>query len=230
MLGLERHGNVVIVHQRSGENRFNGESISDWHAVLDELESVEGPLALVTTGEGKFYSNGLDLDWLAANPDAGPTMMPEVYRLFGRILAFPGITVSAVNGHAFGGGAILSSLHDYSIMREDRGYWCMPEVDLGLPLTTELHAACTARIPAASAHEALMTGRRYGGREAFGAGIVHGVAPEELVLPQAIEIATLYSTKSRPVIGEHKRLAYGETIELLGATAHPFGELTNPNA
>src|SRR5262245_50292945 len=145
MLGLERHGNVVIVHQRSGENRFNGDSMADWHAVLDELEAVQGPLALVTTGDGRFYSNGLDLDWMAEHPDEGSQVMPEVYRLFGRILAFPGITVAAVNGHAFGGGAILASLHDYTIMREDRGYWCMPEVDLGVPLSPELHAACTAR-------------------------------------------------------------------------------------
>lgn len=218
MLALERSGNVAIVHQRNGENRFNQGSIADWHAILDELDAVEGPLALVTTGEGKFYSNGLDLDWMLANPDDTPATIDEVYRLLGRVLGFHGITVAAVNGHAFGGGAILASVHDYAIMRDDRGYWCMPEVDLGLPLSVELHAAVTARLPPGAAHEALMTGRRYGGGEALAAGIVHQVAGEDLVLPQAIELAGRYVDKDRSVIGTHKRLSYGAAIDLLGAT------------
>lgn len=217
MLGIERIGNVVIVHQRNGENRFHQDSIADWHATLDELDAVEGPLALVTTGEGKFYSNGLDLDWMLANPDLTPATIREVYRLLGRVLGFHGITVAAVNGHAFGGGAILASMHDYAVMRDDRGYWCMPEVDIGLPLSVELHAALTARLPTGAAHEALMTGRRYGGREALAAGIVHGLAGEDLVLAQAVEIAERYTDKARSVIGRHKHLSYGPVIDLLGA-------------
>src|SRR5680860_827646 len=104
MLDLETHGDVRVLHWRDGENRFNGASIAAWHDALDDLEQIEGPLALVVTGEAKFFTNGLDLDWLSTSSDAG-AFMGEVQRLFGRMLVFPAYTVAAINGHVFAAGA-----------------------------------------------------------------------------------------------------------------------------
>src|SRR5689334_14029052 len=116
---------------RAGENRFSMDVLDRLNTALDEVADVAGPRALVTTGEGKFYSNGLDLDWLASAPDRAAEYLAAVYRLLGRMLGFPAITVAAVNGHAFGAGALLATTHDFALMRDDRGYWCMPEADLG---------------------------------------------------------------------------------------------------
>ena len=38
-----------------------------WNAALDEVEAASGAKALVTTGTGKFYSNGLDLDYMMSD-------------------------------------------------------------------------------------------------------------------------------------------------------------------
>src|SRR5580693_1475248 len=100
MIEIENAGPVGIIRMTNGENRFNRQSVDDLHRHLDALEQRPGPLAVVTTGEAKFYSNGLDLDWMAgAGDDSGP-MLRDVQRLFGRLLLFPAITVAAVNGHA----------------------------------------------------------------------------------------------------------------------------------
>jgi enoyl-CoA hydratase/carnithine racemase len=108
----EWNGDVCILRWRDGENRFRAESIERWHAVLDELEAREGPLALVVVGDGKFFSNGLDLDWMGGHPDeAGPTV-EAVHRLLGRMLVFPAYTVAAINGHAFAAGAMLAAAFD----------------------------------------------------------------------------------------------------------------------
>ena len=64
MIDLERDGNVFVLHMQSGENRFNRSFLDALNAALDEVEKSEGAAALVTTGEGKFYTNGLDLTWL----------------------------------------------------------------------------------------------------------------------------------------------------------------------
>jgi len=215
LIELDRDGSVFVLRMRGGENRFSLEWLDEVNAALDQVQSIEGPVALVTTGEGKFYSNGMDLDWLATVPQQAGDYLIAIYRLLGRVLSFPAITVAAVNGHAFGGGAQLAVAHDFAVMRLDRGYWCMPEADLGLPLTPEYVSLLRAKLPGRALHEALVTGRRYGGPDALAAGIVQQVAAEDDVLAQAVKLAADLAGKDRRTLAEHKRLLYGEAIKAL---------------
>ncbi len=216
ILRPERRGDVVVLHWIDGENRFNRRSIDRWHEVLDELESIDGPLAVVVVGEGKFFSNGLDLDWMGANPDEAVPMLDDVHRLFGRLLLFPGYVVAALNGHTFAGGAMLSCAADARVMRSDRGFWCLPEVDLGLAVTVPMYEVVTARLPAPAAADALLTGRRYGADEALRRGIVDHIAAEDQVLDTAVALAAEIAGKHRGVIAEHKRMLYGESARRCG--------------
>jgi len=179
------------------------------------VEATDGPCALVTVGEGKFYSNGMDLDWLATAPERAAEYLSAIYQILGRVLGFPAITVAAVNGHAFGAGALLAAAHDFAVMREDRGYWCMPEADLGLPLTPEYLSVLTAKLPARTLQRAVVTGRRYGGPDALADGIVHQVAAADDVVPAAVRLAAEMAAKDRRTLAEHKRLLYGEEIKTL---------------
>jgi len=212
VIDLESDGDVWILRMRAGENRFSMAVLDRLNAALDRVEAADGPRALVTTGDGKFYSNGLDLDWLASAPDRASEYLAAVYRLLGRVLGFPALTVAAVNGHAFGAGALLATAHDVAVMRQDRGYWCMPEADLGLPLSPQFLSVLTAKLPARAVQQAVMTGRRYGGPEAVAAGIVHESAAAEQVLPAALAIAAGLAAKDRRTVAEHKRLLYGDVI------------------
>src|SRR3546814_6501779 len=72
VIDIEQAGDVAVVHWRDGENRLNQASVQRWHEVLDELEAVEGPLAVVIVGEGRFFTNGLDLDGMVADPEGAP--------------------------------------------------------------------------------------------------------------------------------------------------------------
>jgi Delta3-Delta2-enoyl-CoA isomerase len=215
LIELDRDGDVFVLRMRSGENRFSLDWLDSVSAALDQVAAADGPIALVTTGEGKFYSNGMDLDWLATAPARAGEYLRMIYRVLGRVLSFPAVTVAAVNGHAFGGGAQLAVAHDFAVMRADRGYWCMPEADLGLPLTPEYTSLLRAKLPGRSLHEALVTGRRYAGPDAVTAGIVDQAASEDEVLPRAIKLAADLAGKDRRTLAEHKRLLYGEAITAL---------------
>ena len=92
-------------------------------------------------------------------------------------------------------------------MRADRGYWCLPEVDLGLPLTPEMYAALAAHVEPRTLARAALTGERFTALDAVAAGIATEALPEEEVLPRAIEIAEGLAAKNRSVIGAHKSLA-----------------------
>jgi enoyl-CoA hydratase/carnithine racemase len=216
VIDLDQHGDVWVLTMRNGENRFNLESIAALHAALDRVEQLETPVALVTTGEGKFYSNGLDLDWLLSAGLEAAGFIDDVHRLLGRVLGFAGVTVAAVNGHAFAGGAMLAAAHDAVVMREDRGYWCLPEVDLGLPLSPAMYAVVAAHISEPTLRDALHSGRRYSAPDALAAGIVTEVAAETAVLERAIARAAALATKNRDVIRAHKRLMYADALRLCG--------------
>jgi len=216
IIDVETRGPVRVLHWRDGENRCNTDSMNRWHEVLGELESIEGPLALVIVGEGKYFSNGLDLDRFTAHPDEAAPTVDGLHRLFGRLLLFPAYTVAAINGHAFAGGAMITCACDQRVMRSDRGYWCLPEVDLGLPLTEAMNAVVTARLPRPAAADAMMTGRRYAAAEALARGIVEQVAPESEVLDRAVALAAEIAPKNRAVIAAHKRLLFSDVATVCG--------------
>lgn len=116
---LDRHENVFVLDLGDGENRFHPDWIAAVGAALDEVEKAEGPRALVTAATGKFWSNGLDLEWLFANADHYQDYVVSVHQLFARVLSLPVMTVAALQGHTFAAGAMLSLAHDFRVMRED---------------------------------------------------------------------------------------------------------------
>jgi len=216
MIELERHGPVFLLRMREGENRFNPPFLAELAQALDEVEGCEGPAALVTTGEGKFYSNGLDLLWMRGHPaPALGEFVAGFQRLLARVLAFPLPAVAALNGHAFAGGAMFALAHDFRTMRADRGFFCIPEVDLGFPLAPGLNAILRARLPQPVLHEAITTGRRYGGPECVAERIVEAALPEAEVVPRALERAAALAGKDRTALAALKRGLYAEALAVL---------------
>ncbi len=212
MTSLDRSGAVFVLTLGEDENRFHPDRLTAINAALDEVEAADGAKAVVTTGAGKFYSNGLDLDFMAANPDASEANLVAVHSLFARVLAFPAPIVAAVQGHAFAAGAMLALAHDQIVMRADRGFFCLPEVDLGIPFTAGMNALIRARLPIATAHEAMTTARRYGGDDARLAGIVAATAGEGEVLDTAVTRAEALAPKAGTVFGAIKTRLYAEVI------------------
>ena len=107
---------------------------------------------VVTSGHEKIFSNGIDLDWLTPMMrkgalDEAKTFFYQMMTLFRRILFYPMPTIAAVSGHAFAGGAILCCAFDFRFMRSDRGFFCFPEVDLGIPFLPGMIALMNKAMP-----------------------------------------------------------------------------------
>jgi enoyl-CoA hydratase/carnithine racemase len=212
---LQRDGDVHVLRFDDGENRFTPAFLDRFHEALDEVERAEGAKALVTVGTGKFYSNGLDLGRLGGRGDEIEAYLKEVHGLYARLLAFPAPTVAALNGHAFAGGAMLALAHDFAVMRSDRGYFCLPEVDLGMSFTPGMSALIQARLSPAVAHQAMITGRRFTAAEALTAGIAGEAGVEAEVLPKATALAASLAGKDGAVVARIRKGLYGPAIEAL---------------
>jgi enoyl-CoA hydratase/carnithine racemase len=215
-ISLRHEGPVAILTWNDGENRLNADSLERLNALLDELEATKGPLAVVLTGVGKFFSNGLDLERFGANPAEFAATLDELERTIGRLLLFPAYTVAAINGHCFAGGALLSCAFDYRVMRDDRGYWCMNEAEIGLSLDAKLWSILAHRLPRATALVVATTAKRFNGSDALQGGIVEAITSEDEVLPLGIDVALRYATLDRATLAKHKYLAHGDEAALLG--------------
>ena len=221
MLDLQKEGEVLVLRMDAGENRFSAEAIVRWNELLDEVEAAPGNKALVTTGTGKFYSNGLDLEYMQSGEVEPGAYIGSVLAIMARVLTFPAVTVAAMNGHAFGAGAQIALAHDYRVMREDRGYFCMPEIDLGMPLHPGMTALIQARLPIQTAHEVIATGTRYPGSLALERRIVDRLASEAEVVASATELAASLAAKTAPVMSRLKAEMYPQVLEALAASMNP---------
>jgi enoyl-CoA hydratase/carnithine racemase len=213
---------TVTLTQREGayvlsigdtENRFSPEWMASVNGALDQV--VAAPAPLVLTATGKFYSNGLDLDWLGQNADRFGSYVAQVQTLLARVLVLPVPTVTAINGHAFGAGAMLAMAFDWRIMREDRGFFCFPEVDIQIPFTPGMAALIQAKLTPRAAADSMTTGRRFPGPEALAAGIVDGTAPEAELVEQAIARVAPLAGKPAGTLGQIKSTMYATAVAAL---------------
>ena len=215
MPDLDRIDDVFVLDLGNTENRFHPDWLTSVEEQLAVVERAEGPRALVTTATGKFFSNGLDLDWLGGHGDQMAAYIARVQELFARVLALPVVTVAALQGHTFAAGAMLALAHDHRVMRADRGFWCLPEVDLGMPFAAGMAALIRARLTPQAAHEAMVTGRRYGGGDALAAGIVDRVADQDRVQESALELVRPHVAKAGPNLSAIKAGMYGPGLDAL---------------
>ena len=204
---IEDH--VAVVSLNSGENRFNPDFLGALLEVLDAVESETAATALVVSGtHEKIFSNGIDLDWLVPviqrqDTAAAKGFFYQLNRIFKRLLTYPLVTVAAISGHAFAGGAILSCAFDFRLMRSDRGFFCLPEVDLGIPFLPGMNAILSSAVPRQALIELQLTGTRFTADMCLSHGIVSGAYHQDCLMEEAMKFASQVD-KKRPVVAELK--------------------------
>ena len=147
---LTRTGDVFVIDIGDDENMTSVAWVAEMNGLLDEVDAADGPKALVTTSSApKHYSNGLDTPWMGtAAGDEVIAYVDSCFRLVHRIMLMGTPTAAAVTGHAFGLGAFLVLAHDQAVMREDRGFWNLPEVHLAMNFPPGLMHVARSRIAA----------------------------------------------------------------------------------
>jgi Delta3-Delta2-enoyl-CoA isomerase len=227
MIELEREGDVFVLTMNEGENRWNTSFVRAFAQALDEIEASNGPTALVTlSANEKFFSNGLDLDWIMTNAnDDDPTGHPggdrsvfgaEFMEVMGRIITLSVPTVAAINGHTFGAGFMCALGHDVRIMREDRGFLCANELQIGLTIPVPEVALFRHKIPAPAFHETVILAKRWTAPAAVAAGFVEAAVSldrlRDAAMARAAELAPLAANRAN--LAWQKETLYGENAAL----------------
>ena len=208
-LDLKKKGSVYVLTMTNGEqsNTFTDDVLQEYHSVLDELEgSSDNGAVVVTSDHHKFWSTGINLEWLLAKP---PTYFPEFaarldkFLLRWALLDLP--TVGCLTGHTFAGGALLASTLDFRLMREDRGWFCFPEVDIKIPFSDLMSDLIKMLTTPQAVRELALTGKRVAGKEAVTMGIADGAYAEDELFDKAMDLAEMLATKDRKTYAAIKR-------------------------
>ena len=219
MIDYTKEGELHLVTMNAGPNVI----CPAWQKrMLDILDTVEADCgkgaALILTGDDKFFCNGLNLEVVTQlAPEEMVLFASRMAEIHKRFLVLPCPTVAAVNGHAFAGGAFMALSCDYRIMREDRGWFSVSEVDVGVPIPAPMMGILQGKLPANTARDAVLIGKRYTADEAIAAGIADGKAPVDELMEQAKTLASQLGTKEPGIFKTLKQTWFGPMADALVA-------------
>jgi len=220
LIEYELDENVAVVTMNSGENRFNLAFLDEFLSVLDTIENdTEANALVVRSSHEKIFCNGIDLDWLVSfiqknDLDTARKFLYTMNSLFKRLLIYPMPTIAAMTGHAFAGGAIMCCAFDFRFMRSDRGFFCFPEVDLGIPFLPGMIALAEKAIPMYKLEEMKYTGKRLTAYECEEHHIVMKACHIDDLMSEALSFAKGLN-KGRKIIRAMKEGMYKDIVRVM---------------
>ncbi len=212
-------GNIVMTN---GENRHNPVFLAEMAEALNGIEADKSARAAIISSDGpKFWSLGIDLDWVLAKAadDAGraevSTFLFNLDSLYKRVLSYPMPVIAAISGHAYGGGAIFSCACDFRFMVKTRGFFCFPEVDVNIPFLPGMYAIVKKSVPQHLLNDMALTGRRISGAEAEAERVVVKAVEKPEDLAAEVEAFAKTFAKGRGVFAEQKRRCYKHIFDVI---------------
>ena len=221
-LDLNLEGKVAVVTMNYDDNKLNIKTCDALLAVLDRVEQeTDASTLVVKSGHPHIWSNGFDVDWIKARQDAGDREAVKQFltrdlELRIRLLTYPLITIALLNGHVFGGGAVLSCCFDFRFMRSDRGFFCIPAVDRDFPILPGTGALLESILPAYVVWELVLTGRRFTGHQSAEHHIVAEAYHHQELEEKALSFAAGLN-KGRQITGSMKDVLNRRVVDLMKA-------------
>ena len=214
-------GTVAVITMDNGENRQNLAFARAMGKAIDDALADESVTAMIITSAGeKIFSAGVDLEWMmdrfANNAlDDMRAFMYGMNDVFKKCLLAPVPVIAAINGHAFGNGAILSCACDFRFMKSDRGFFCFPEVDVRIPFLPGMVAFVKKAIPYYKFNEMKLTGKRVAAPELEEHHIIEkACVDKDDLMAQALAFARTFN-KQRGIFGEHKRRLHKHIVDII---------------
>ncbi len=228
-IDLELIDKVALVTMDEADNKLNIGMVKSMLEMLNRVEKETGALTLVVkSGHSHIWTNGFDIDRFLSSLEKGDTAEVKQFLVMNlelrrRLLTYPLITIAALNGHTFGGGAVLSCCFDFRFMRSDRGYFCIPVIDRQVPLLPSTRELLYRVFPANVITDLILTGRRLSGLECVSRQVVSATYSNEEIIDRVMDFAAGLN-KSRGIVGDMKRVLNGPVIDLIDKDAASIKE------
>lgn len=217
----EREKHIAVISMCNAANRQNLAFAEQMNRCFDQILGDQSIYSIVlTSSDEKNFSQGVDVEWLTqkfAEQDFNTIkkFMYEMNTVFKRLLLMPLPVVAAINGHAYGNGAILSCACDFRFMRKDKGFFCFPEVDVNIPFLPGMIAFVKKALPEYLFNEMLLTGKRVAATELEHHNVIVNACENQTeLLIKAMDYAGAFN-KQRPIFAELKKRKHKEMVRVI---------------
>jgi enoyl-CoA hydratase len=188
---------TITINRPDKLNAINKQVMTDLYTVMNEVEGNAAIKAVILTGSGqKGFVAGADIsEFTGLNSGEGMDLARRGQEVFFRIENCSKPVIAAVNGFALGGGCELAMACHFRIASENAKFG-QPEVNLGLIPGYGGTQRLVQLIGKGRALELLMTGGMIDATTALQYGLVNYVVPQEELLPKAISLLQIITSKA----------------------------------
>ncbi|HXU91925.1 MAG TPA: enoyl-CoA hydratase/isomerase family protein [Methylomirabilota bacterium] len=190
------------------------ESLADFRA--------RGVRAVILTGRGRAFCAGADLrDEAKLTADDVQAFLDADEAVFAALADFPGATIAAINGYAYGGGFELALACDIRLAARTATL-----AGVGVTIGLTVSTARLARVAGeAVALDLLLTGRAVSANDALALGLVSAVAEPEALAAEAQRWAEVVASRAPLSVRANKvALRHCARLPIADAVGYERGE------
>ncbi len=217
----EKNESVALINMCNNANKMNLEFVNQMDRCLEQiLEDEEVFSIVITSFDEKNFSQGIDLEWVMQQSqdkdfDSIKAFLLGMNEVFKKLLLMPMPVIAAINGHAFGDGAMLACCCDFRFMKQDKGFFCFPEVDINIPFLPGMIKFVRKAIPEHQFNQMILSGKRCGAKELYENHVlVKACKDKEELYEDAMAFAKTFS-KPRKIFGVLKERMHKDIVKVM---------------
>ncbi|MBU1196261.1 MAG: enoyl-CoA hydratase/isomerase family protein [Proteobacteria bacterium] len=217
----EKKETVAVMTMCNTANRMHLEFVNQMHQCLEQILADEDVFSLIITSkDDKNFSQGIDLEWIMKKHqekdfDSIKSFLFGMNDIFKKLLLMPIPVIAAINGHAFGDGAMLACSCDFRFMKQDKGFFCFPEVDINIPFLPGMIKFVRKAIPEYQFNQMILSGKRCGAKELYDAHVLVKACVDNTELQaDALAFAKTFK-KPRGIFGELKKRMHKNIVQVM---------------
>ncbi len=190
----EKEGVVIVEMNSNKANLHNPAFFADFHHAFDQVDKDFPSLPLIFTASGAIFSAGIDFSYCfdlfeKGNQDEVHDWFKNYSGMMLRLFKSPRLTVAAINGHTFAGGAILALCCDFRIGVGGSARYSINEVPVGVPMPSVYTEIIRCRLGNPAASESILSGEVYHAESALKLGIIKKIVAADQLITEAVKQA-----------------------------------------
>ncbi|MGB3184067.1 MAG: enoyl-CoA hydratase-related protein [Cyclobacteriaceae bacterium] len=183
----EQHIALIRLNRPKELNALNLQLMGELRDALAELDADDDVRVIILTGNERAFAAGADIKQMAGKT-AIDMLITDQFSTWDQIKKTKKPLIAAVSGFALGGGCELAMTCDMIVASESAKFG-QPEIKIGVMPGAGGTQRLTRAVGKARAMEMVLTGKFIGAEEAMAAGLINRIAPVEMYMEAAKDLA-----------------------------------------